>query len=421
MTSKEFGHLLKHVRLMQRLSQSGLARRSNVDASYINRLESGQRKPSRETLLALADALGISDIDLDAWLLVSGYAPMPVSTAMRGSPKTQDLIRTSSAVRTRGGMRTRSREMSSQNSNRFKIWERLQEMGLVEVKIHRLMKAFETAEISDHRRVAETISATITRIAETLESPVRTAVIPAAGGQHRVVAAHVMQRLLLKTIAEAAEAGITNVVLVLAPGTIDTLYLPIKEVLSLALGSILNIKYVEQSHSAGLGDAILRADEQIGKAPFAVLLPDEVLLETGERSERTQAFKRMMQVFKKLGMGNILSVAIVPKSKMSRYGVAILREDETIPGVYEVEKLVEKPQPGHPILQSPNSYAIAGRYILKPTVLNSLIELKSKVDGNLQLTDALEMQCQKGDAIFALKVKAIGHGIGTIIENPNNI
>jgi UTP-glucose-1-phosphate uridylyltransferase len=79
------------------------------------------------------------------------------------------------------------------------------------------------------------VATTFRRLIERLGAPVRTAVIPAAGGQHRLLAQHVMQGLLLRSIREAAEAGIRHVILVLAPGTGEALYSPLKAALELAV------------------------------------------------------------------------------------------------------------------------------------------------------------------------------------------
>src|SRR5262245_9183530 len=89
----QFGQLLRQAREAAGLPREALAQRVALDASYIYRLETGDRRPSREAILAFADALAVEGEALNQWLLAGGYAPMPLLTRVRG------------AVRTRGGKR----------------------------------------------------------------------------------------------------------------------------------------------------------------------------------------------------------------------------------------------------------------------------------------------------------------------------
>mgnify|MGYP001179683653 CR=1 FL=1 len=71
-----FGELLSCLRLAAHLSQNALGHAAGVDASYINRLESGKRRaPSREVALALARALDATPTEQDRLLWKAGYAP----------------------------------------------------------------------------------------------------------------------------------------------------------------------------------------------------------------------------------------------------------------------------------------------------------------------------------------------------------
>ena len=54
-----FGQLIRQSREAAGISQRALAQKVGLDVSYINRLESGERRPRRATLLKLASALGI--------------------------------------------------------------------------------------------------------------------------------------------------------------------------------------------------------------------------------------------------------------------------------------------------------------------------------------------------------------------------
>ena len=67
----DFGNLLRKAREKAGLSRHELAQRVGLDASHIFRIEAGGRRPSRESALALADALGLDDLAVGPWLLAA--------------------------------------------------------------------------------------------------------------------------------------------------------------------------------------------------------------------------------------------------------------------------------------------------------------------------------------------------------------
>lgn len=73
-STPEFGHLLRHWRQHRRLSQLALSGRSGISQRHISFLETGRARPSRPTVLALADALDIPLRERNALLQRSGFA-----------------------------------------------------------------------------------------------------------------------------------------------------------------------------------------------------------------------------------------------------------------------------------------------------------------------------------------------------------
>ena len=74
--SEPFGHVLRAYRERAGLSQLRLGRGAGLhDQSFVSRVESGQRKPTRATTEALADALGLEDADRARLLVAAGYWP----------------------------------------------------------------------------------------------------------------------------------------------------------------------------------------------------------------------------------------------------------------------------------------------------------------------------------------------------------
>lgn len=57
---KAFGKVLQRLRKAKQLSQEELSFRSQLDRTFISRLEGGLRQPSLSTIIRLAEALGVS-------------------------------------------------------------------------------------------------------------------------------------------------------------------------------------------------------------------------------------------------------------------------------------------------------------------------------------------------------------------------
>ena len=406
---KQFGRLLGQARETAGLSRDALAQRVELDASYIYRIETGARRPSREATLALAEALGVEGESLNTWLLAAGYAPMPLLTRVRG------------AVRTRGGKSRPSTESGQSGWDAARWTEWLEAMGLQEAMIRRLLRAMETAGAPGRQEAARTISAAILRAAETLEAPVHKAVIPAAGGQHQIIASHVMQRLLLRAIGEATESGITDIVLVLAPGMVDSLYTPLRDALELAVAPSIKLQCAQQSSPDGLGDAILQTEKLIGNEPFAVLLPDDVVRERTGRTTYPRELRRMMDTFSQQECAHLVAVASVPRSKMPQCGVVKVGAKEIAPNVFSASQLIEKPDLSHPIFRSDRIYGIVGRYLLRPEIFRTLRKLKEKRERPVQITTALEHLRQEGQSTCAFELKAARQDLGEVIEQASEL
>lgn len=141
--SPPFGTLLQHAREATRLSRAALAQRVGLDMSHIYRMEMGERRPSREAVLALAEALGVTDDTVNTWLLAAGYAPMHLLTMVRG------------AIRTRGRGRTPGATPapdSDWDTARWAVW--LESMGLQETTIGHLLHLMNTVGLVKRQAIA---------------------------------------------------------------------------------------------------------------------------------------------------------------------------------------------------------------------------------------------------------------------------
>lgn len=137
-----------------------------------------------------------------------------------------------------------------------------------------------------------------------------------------------------------------------------------------------NLVAVRQQVPLGLGHAIWCARAIVGDEPFAIFLPDELMI--GE----TGCMKQMVNAYNEVG-GNIISVLEVPEDEVSSYGV--IAPGERTGALTEVKGLVEKPKPG----TAPSNLIVSGRYILQPDVMRVLEGQEKGAGGEIQLTDAM--------------------------------
>ena len=133
---------------------------------------------------------------------------------------------------------------------------------------------------------------------------------------------------------------------------------------------------VRQQVPLGLGHAIWCARAVVGDEPFAILLPDELMI--GEPG----CLKQMVEAYDQVG-GNLISVLEVPREQVSSYGV--IDPGPASGALTEVRGLVEKP----PVNEAPSNKIVSGRYILQPEVMRVLEGQEKGAGGEIQLTDAM--------------------------------
>src|SRR5947209_587122 len=141
---------------------------------------------------------------------------------------------------------------------------------------------------------------------------------------------------------------------------------------------------VRQDEPRGLGHAVLCAREAIGDEPFVVMLGDDLV------APETPCLPRMLEIHEQYG-GSVLSLFTSPPEEISAFGVVAI-EDLSADTV-KVTHLVEKP----PAEEAPSNLAVAGRYILTPDIFDLIERTPAGKGGEIQITDALEMQAREGN------------------------
>ncbi len=137
-----------------------------------------------------------------------------------------------------------------------------------------------------------------------------------------------------------------------------------------------SIATVRQQVPLGLGHAIWCARSFIGDDPFAILLPDDLVL------SKTPCLKQLADAYNETG-GNVVAVTEVPREQTNRYGILEIGSDDG--RLVDVKGLVEKPDPA----VAPSNLSIIGRYVLMPEVLQYLSKMERGAGNEVQLTDAM--------------------------------
>ncbi|MDE2561290.1 MAG: UTP--glucose-1-phosphate uridylyltransferase GalU [Sphingomonadales bacterium] len=232
--------------------------------------------------------------------------------------------------------------------------------------------------------------------------PIRKAVFPVAGLGTRFLPATkaipkellpIVDRPLIQyAVDEAREAGIEQLIFVTGRGKtaivehFDTAYeleatmtgrgksLDVLDPTRLLPGNLVTVR---QQVPLGLGHAIWCARAIVGDEPFAIFLPDELMIGA------PGCMKQMVDAYNEVG-GNLISVLEVPRGEVSSYGV-IAPGAKVNHELTEVTGLVEKP----PVDKAPSNLIISGRYILQPEVMRVLENQEKGAGGEIQLTDAM--------------------------------
>lgn len=156
----------------------------------------------------------------------------------------------------------------------------------------------------------------------------------------------------------------------------------------------LHFFYTRQRTQAGLGDAILHAEEFSGHSPFAVALGDSIL---GRHAE-SRTLSHMKEVFLENSCAAVVAFENVPLEEVHHYGIA---EPDRIPQPGEsfvVRDLIEKPQRE----EAPSQMAVAARYIFSERIFAALHETRPGKGGEIQLTDAIRLLIRSGEKVLGV-------------------
>ena len=224
--------------------------------------------------------------------------------------------------------------------------------------------------------------------------------LPATKSIPKEILTLVDRPLIQYAIDEARAAGITEFIFVTARGksALEDYFdrapqletelqekgkaklLQILETTNMDSGSIA---YIRQHSALGLGHAVWCARKLIGNEPFAVILPDDVI------AAEKPCLQQMIEAYEETG-GCMVAAMEVPRDQTPFYG--ILDVANQFGDLLQVQHMMEKPLPG----REPSNLAVIGRYILTPSVMDNIGNLKSGSGGEIQLTDAIAQEIKQG-------------------------
>lgn len=254
---------------------------------------------------------------------------------------------------------------------------------------------------------------------------VRKAVITAAGwgtrflpitkAQPKEMLPLVDKPLIQYAVEEAVNSGIEQVILITAMGkqaiedyfdrSFELEYIleqkgdvrRLQEIRELS--DLVNVCYIRQKEQLGLGHAILTAKDIVGREPFAVLLPDDIV------DSKVPVLKQMVEVYEQYNT-NVVAVDRVGSQDTTEYG--IIEPKKISSHIYQVLSLAEKPEPA----QALSNLGVVGRYILMPQIFDVLEATPLGKNQEIQLTDALQLLLRQ-QAILAYEFEGVRYDTGT--------
>lgn len=164
----------------------------------------------------------------------------------------------------------------------------------------------------------------------------------------------------------------------------------------------MKFSFAEQAEPKGNGHAILMTKDVVGDRDFIVMWPDDVYINL----HGDGVLKQLLDVYEKEG-GMVENIMEFPREQMVRYGalVGAVRDGRVV----RAKGLVEKPA----LENVPSNYASMGPYILPNEIMQILPEVRKGTNGEINLTDAMELAAQRGMKLTGVLCDVLRFDCGT--------
>jgi len=240
--------------------------------------------------------------------------------------------------------------------------------------------------------------------------------LPATKAQPKEMMPVVDKPIIQYVVEDAVRSGITDIIMVTGPSkrAVEDHFSPNYELLNLLrkqgkgavanevkkITDLANFIFIRQKGPYGNGSPVLSAKHIIGNEPFAVMWGDEFFY-----TQKKPQLKQLIDVYKKYG-DPVLTAYKVGAEGTKKYGIIDgLKVDK---GVYQVNKIVEKPGPA----KAPSRLASLGGFVLTPDIFEALEKTKVGKGGELWLVDAI-FRLSKQRAIYACAVEGTYYDTGS--------
>jgi len=167
-----------------------------------------------------------------------------------------------------------------------------------------------------------------------------------------------------------------------------------------SISNMINVCYVRQGETLGLGHAVLITRDLVGDEPFAVMLGDDII------DSPVPCMKQMVNVFESYG-GPVVAVQQIPRHEISAYGVIDGEPVGPTGRLFRIRDMVEKPKAD----EAPSDLAIIGRYILTPDIFEELEKTPRDAGGEIQLTNGLR-QLKERRTVYGYRFEGVRHDAG---------
>jgi UTP--glucose-1-phosphate uridylyltransferase len=169
-----------------------------------------------------------------------------------------------------------------------------------------------------------------------------------------------------------------------------------------AISDLATVHSVRQREPLGLGHAVSVAEPHVGDEPFAVLLPDDLIVES------MPLLEEMLKIHERYGR-SVIAVQEVARDEISLYGA--IQPEPMEDDLVRVVSIVEKPDPD----EAPSNLAATGRYVFTPEIFEALRDTKPGRGGEIQLTDAINMLAQE-QAVYAYVLDHGRYDVGNKLD-----
>lgn len=229
---------------------------------------------------------------------------------------------------------------------------------------------------------------------------IRKALITAAGKSQRTLPLQTLvdrdgtpKTALTIIIEEALRAGVEEIGVVIVPGD-EAAY-------KVAAGAHeKRVRFIPQPEARGYGHAVLCARPFIGDEPFLLLVGDHLYV-----SRDVKNCAQQLVAVAEAESCAVSAVQATHESKLPYYGTVGARRVQGRQGLYEIERVIEKPTPTEaeqqiivPGLRAGHYLCFFGMHVLTPTVMAMLaadVERAAASGGNVQLSPALARTAER--------------------------